>query len=203
MYDGETTMTEHNDAMDNVCVLNGAHRQDKILAVYDATVHVGLRTMIYDAAIEHVIDGEEAIEVPKPRELRAAAAVARCLMPIKLRGREIKAMRKILKLTLGELAKWLDERTAAETVSRWESEAQPMGGYAERLLRLLVCEELSEEAQGIEYNAKMISNLRVEDPWKVNPEYEVPAIKLRLIELKESSGTIIETWNEGELRKRA
>jgi hypothetical protein len=37
-------------------------------------------------------------------------------------------MRKIMDLTLAELDKKLDERTATETVSRWASEAQPMGG---------------------------------------------------------------------------
>ena len=68
------------------------------------------------------------------------------MSPVKLRGHEIKVMRRIIKLTLAELAKKLDERSAAETVSRWESEAQPMGSYAEKLLRLIVCEELKQNA---------------------------------------------------------
>src|ERR1700722_7647788 len=98
--------------------------RDETLPVYDATVFVGLKTIVYDAAIEHVDDdGEEVIELPKMPELLASAAGARCLMPIKLRGHEIKAMRRIMKLTLADLAKKLDERTATETVSRWESEA--------------------------------------------------------------------------------
>src|SRR5262245_41966797 len=116
-------------------------RANRPLEDYDATVLVGLRTIVHDAAIVRIEDGEQTIEIPKLRGLLAAAAVARCLMPIRLRGWEIKAMRKIMKLTLAELAKRLDERTATETVSRWESEAQPMGSYVEKLLRLLVCEE--------------------------------------------------------------
>ena len=164
---------------------------------YDATAHVGLHTVVCGAAIERVDeDGETTIELPKSRELRAAAAIVRCLMPDKLQGCEIKAMRKIMGLTLADLAKQLDERTAAETVSRWEADAQPMGGYADKVLRLLVCETLRKEAPGIEYNGGLLAGLKVRDPWKANPDYQSPRIVLRLIKLKEQSGEIIETWNE-------
>lgn len=198
-------MTKHGDMPENrapgeVRVLDGQHRVNaikRILESYDATPHVGLRTVVCNAAIERVdADGEETIELPKPRELRASAAVVRCLLPIKLRGWEIKAMRKIMGLTLADLAKKLDERTAVETVSRWEADAQPMGGYAEKILRLHVCEELRKDAPGIEYNAGMIADLRIRDPWKADPAYDLPPIVLTLIQLKEqSSGSIIETWN--------
>jgi DNA-binding transcriptional regulator YiaG len=202
-------MTQHDDTTGKVRVLDGSHRigvltcldgaakGEKILPEYDATAHVGLRTIIYNAAIERVDreTSEETIEVPKPDELRAAACIVRCLVPIKLRGSEIKAMRKALGLTLEEMAKRLDERTAAQTVSRWESDAQPMGGYAEKMFRLVVCEEMQERAPGVEYNARMIANLRVIDPWIVDPNYEVPAIGFQMIGMKELSGSIIQTWN--------
>ena len=203
-------MTKHNDKPDEcgrgvVCVLDGQHRvasvrdamtKVRVLDTYDATHHVGLRTVVCGAAIERVDEsGEETIELPKPRELRVSVAIARCLMPEKLQGWEIKAMRKIMGLTLAELAKRLDERTAPETVSRWETDAQPMGGYADKVLRLLICEELRKEAPGIAYNGARIANLKVRDPWRANPDYQVPAIVLHLIQLKEQSGSIIETWN--------
>lgn len=173
-----------------------AEARERILEQYDATVHVGLRTIVCHAAIERVDEeGEETIELPKPRQLRASAAMSRCLMPIRLRGNELKAIRKIMGLTLADLAKKLDERTAPETVSRWESEAQPMGGYAEKILRLLVCEELKSEAPGVEYNGSMIANLNVKDPWRVDENYVVPSVVLRLVQLKEQSGSITETWN--------
>lgn len=190
-------MTKHGDKPSGeVCVLGSQQREHK-LDVYDATSHVGLRTIVCNAAIERIdAEGEETIELPKQRELRASAAVVRCLIPDKLQGWEIKAMRKIMGLTLAELAKKLDERTAPETVSRWEADTQPMGGYAEKVLRLLVCESLSKEAPGIEYNGTMLADLRVQDPWKINPEYQVPPVVLHLIQLKEQSGSIIETWND-------
>jgi DNA-binding transcriptional regulator YiaG len=169
----------------------------RILPVYDASVEVGLCVHVHNAATERTDEGGEVtVELPKLVELLAAAAVARCLMPIKLRGSEIKAMRKIMGMTLADLAGRLDERTAPETVSRWESEAQPMGGYAERLLRLLVCEKLQKQAPGIEYNASMIADLRV--PGRLDPTSEPPCVQLWLIHLKEESGAIIDAWNDAK-----
>jgi DNA-binding transcriptional regulator YiaG len=169
---------------------------ERTLEKYDATVHVGLRTIVCHAAIERIDEeGEETIELPKPRQLRTSAAMVRCLMPIRLRGSEIRAVRTIMGLTLAERASMLDEKTAVETVSRWETEAQPMGGYAEKILRLLVCEQLKSEAPGVEYNGSMIAQLKVKDPWRADPDYVVPNVVLTLIQMKEQSGSIIETWN--------
>jgi DNA-binding transcriptional regulator YiaG len=171
-------------------------RKEKELPVYDATVFVGLRAVVYDAAIERTDEnGEVTIELPKLDELAAAVAVARCLMPIKLRGSELRTIRRIMKMTLAELAAEMDGKTAVETVSRWEAEAQPMGGYAEKVFRLLACEELKASAPGIGYDASMISHLSVIDPLKAEPGYEVPAVELCLVKLKESSGSIIDVWN--------
>lgn len=195
-------MTKHerpkgaSEGEDRVLDKKQAEARERILEKYDATVHVGLRTIVCHAAIERGDEeGEETIELPKPRQLRASAAMSRCLMPIRLRGNELRAIRKIMGLTLADLAKKLDERTAVETVSRWESEAQPMGGYAEKILRLLVCEELKSEAPGVEYNGSMIAHLNVKDPWRGDENYVVPSVVLTLVQLKEQSGSITETWN--------
>jgi DNA-binding transcriptional regulator YiaG len=181
----------------------GAQAPDKarrVLPEYDATTLVGLRIIVHGAAIEHTNEGGEiSVEVPKVEELAAAAAVARCLAPVRLRGYEIKAMRKIMDLTLAELAKRLDPHTAPETISRWENEAQPMGGFAEKLLRLLVCEDLHHKAPGVAYNASMISHLNIIDPWRADPNYEPPTLHSGLIKLKEPSGSVIETWGEEKL----
>jgi DNA-binding transcriptional regulator YiaG len=162
---------------------------------YDATALVGLSIIVHGAAIERTEeDGEVSVELPKLRELMATAAVGRCLVPVRLRGSEIKAMRKILGWTLAELAKRLGDRTAPETVSRWENEVQPMGGFAEKLLRLLVCEELNKDAHGVAYNAGMIANLKVVDPCRADPDYKLPPMHLELIRMKEA-GSIIEAWD--------
>ncbi|MDF0581603.1 helix-turn-helix domain-containing protein [Bradyrhizobium yuanmingense] len=171
--------------------------QEVKLAVFDASTFTGLRTIVYDAAIERIDDeGERSIELPKLTDLVASAAIVRCLMPERLRGSEIRSIRRIMKLTLGELAKRLDDKTAVETVSRWESEAQPIGIYAEKILRLLVCEELRRFAPGIEYSASKILDLRVRDPWKIHADHEYPAVELELISMKQSPGLIIEAWSQ-------
>jgi len=98
------------------------------LAIFDASLFTGLRTIVHDAAIERIDDeGERSIEIPKLAELIASAAVARCLMQERLRGAEIRAIRRIMKLTLGELAKRLDDKTLSKPYrdgnqrrSRWE-----------------------------------------------------------------------------------
>lgn len=115
-------------------------------------------------------------------------------MPIRLRGAEMKAMRKAMKMTLAGLAKKLGDRTAPETVSRWESEVQPMGGYAEKILRLLICETLKEEAPGIEYAASKIAHLQVIDPWRAKADYVLPPIVLEFVKIRQQAGPVIEAW---------
>jgi DNA-binding transcriptional regulator YiaG len=179
-------------------VIEGQHRAEaikQIIEEYDVTPLVGLNTVVSNAAIETKDEnGEVTVELPKLRELLASAAIMRCLMPIRLRGSEMKAMRKAMKMTLADLARKLDARTAPETVSRWESEAQPMGGYVEKLLRLLVCESLKESAPGIEYNASLIAHLTVMDPWVSDTAYKVPAIRLVYTKIKQQAGPVIDAW---------
>src|SRR5262245_34296091 len=87
-----------------LCVVEAQHRAEAIkrcIEVYDATPLVGLRTLVRNAVIEKQDqNGEITVEVPKLRELLAAATIMRCLMPTRLRGAEVKAMRKAMKMTL-------------------------------------------------------------------------------------------------------
>jgi DNA-binding transcriptional regulator YiaG len=166
------------------------------LASYEATALVGLRVHVANAVIEHVDEaGEVFIEIPRLDELSAAAAVARCLRALRLRGWELRAIRKIMGLTLAEMAGKLGEKTAPETVSRWESEKQPMGGYVEKCIRLVVCEALKEKARGIKYDGSMIADLTVMDPWIMTPNYEVPYLLFSLEKVREQSGDIVDTYS--------
>lgn len=179
----------------DLCVLDDARKSaaiSKTITAYDATTLVGLKVIAHHAAIVSS-DDEETVELPKLSELMATAAVVRCLMPQRLRGHEIRAMRKILRLTLAELADGMDSKTAVETVSRWESETQLMGGYAEKVLRLLVCERLHAMAPGIAYDGSMISALKQFDPWRGNAEYELPAIEIEFMKVRQN-GHVAESW---------
>ena len=154
-------------------------------------------TIACDAAIERKGNaGDSTVELPKLRELIASALVIRCLMPIRLRGSEMKAMRKGMRMTLGDLAKRLGGKTTPETISRWESEAQPIGSHAERVLRLVVCEELKKDARPITYDASRLAVMNeIDDPWAANPEYEIAPIILIYMPMKVDH-TVIEAWNE-------
>lgn len=168
-----------------------------VLPSFDATALVGFKTIICNAAYEMVDDdGDAVIEVPHIRQLLASAAVARCLMPEKLRGHELRAMRKIMRLTLAGLAERLGANTATETLSRWETESQPIGGYAEKVVRLLVCDDLHKEAVGVFYDGSMIAKLRVIDPWITNKNYVVPAVTFDLVKIRELSGSVVDAYNE-------
>lgn len=170
------------------------------LPSYDATALIGIKTVVKDAVIATRDDeGEVTVEVPKLRELMAASAIARCLLPVRLRGGEIRAMRKIMHMTIADLAKKLDDKTAPETISRWESETQQIGGYVEKLIRLLVCETLKDEAPGVAYDAKKIAYLRVLDPWREIEAYQVPALEFSMVRLKSAGeGGIVDAWDYKE-----
>lgn len=165
----------------------------QIMKEYDVTTMVGLNTVVHGAVLFN--ESDDTVEVPNLNELMATAAVTRALVPIRLRGAEMKAMRKIMGCTLADLAGKLDGKTAVETISRWESEAQPMGGYAEKLFRLLVCETLKERAPGIAYDGSMIAHLKVVDPWMGNPEFEVPPLHFCQVRLKER-GVMRDAWSQ-------
>jgi hypothetical protein len=103
-----------------------------------------------------------------------------------LRGSEMKAMRKAMRMTLTELAQKLDSRTAPETLSRWENETQPMGTYVEKFMRLIVCETLKDSAPGIKYNASMIANMNVTD-LHAN-------VRLVYTKIRQQAGPVIDAW---------
>jgi DNA-binding transcriptional regulator YiaG len=183
----------------NLRVLEGKHRvaeTSTLLEERDVSALVGVRTIACNAAIERRDAAGQTIELPKLRELIASALVTRCLMPIRLRGHEIRAMRKGMRMTLNELAKKLGGKTAPETVSRWEAEGQPIGSHAERVLRLIVCEQLKKEAPGIEYDAEKLASMNeVDDPWATDPDYEVPPVVLIYMPMKVDH-SVIDAWNE-------
>lgn len=178
---------------------SGAKRsvEQQILDRFDATKVVGLRVYVENAAVqEKDATGEITVEIPQLKGLLASAAVSRCLMPIRLRGHEIRAIRKIAGLTLAKLAERMDTKAAPETISRWETGSQPIGGYAEKVLRLLICEALHGDAQGVSYDASIIANLRVLDPWITNKNYEVPYLEFQLVKMKErESGSVVDAWD--------
>jgi DNA-binding transcriptional regulator YiaG len=104
----------------------------------------------------------EAVTIPKLGEMVAAAAVLRATMRQKLRGPEIRALRKGLGMSAKALAQELGVRE--ESVSRWENGHEPIGPANEILLRLAVVATLGEKAPGVAADMKEVRKLKI-DPF--------------------------------------
>ncbi|MEX2632128.1 MAG: helix-turn-helix domain-containing protein [Tistlia sp.] len=143
---------------------------------------LGMPVVLRNAAIQETDPdtGEETIEIPDMEGLVAAMAMARCLLPLRLSGAEVRFLRKALELTQKEFSDHLE--VSAETVSRWESEAQPMGGFSEKLLRHFVCGEMQERAPAIDFEPSMINHMRIMCIADVS---EVPPMVFERVTLKD------------------
>jgi len=89
----------------------------------------------------------EGITIPNPAGAIAAAGIARVMHPVKLTGAELRAVRRAAGRTAKDLAAVLDVR--AETVSRWETGAEPIGSANEKLARLALGNALDQGAPSL------------------------------------------------------
>jgi len=80
--------------------------------------------------------GEEEVVIPKAEQLRAVVAEKVLEKPGRLAGAEIRFLRKFVGWSGVDFAAHFG--VAAETVSRWENDHEPIGPVAERLLRFIV-----------------------------------------------------------------
>jgi len=81
--------------------------------------------------------GDEIVAIPDMEGLARAAAISRALNPVRLAGREVRFLRRVLDMNQAEFAKAMD--LAPESVSRWENNARGVGGGCEKLVRHNVC----------------------------------------------------------------
>lgn len=80
--------------------------------------------------------GEDEVVIPKIDLLHQVIAMAVITKRSRLSAAEVKFLRKYLGWSGADFARHMG--VAAETVSRWENEHEPIGGIADRLLRLMV-----------------------------------------------------------------
>jgi DNA-binding transcriptional regulator YiaG len=181
---------------------------NKILERYDATALIGLPVVVLESAQEITEtdeDGKEEtyIHVRDLENLAAASAMVRCLRPRRLRGVELRAIRKIMGMTAREFSEAMGENTAAETISRWENEAAVPGGYAEKLLRLTICEHLKRKAPGVIYDPEKLIRVRMEEFDRTTPMADDPRIELRYMPTQKSDGTVDDSWGQMNLKLAA
>lgn len=79
--------------------------------------------------------GEEERVMPRLEQLHRVIAEAVAEKPARLTGAEVRFLRKHLGWSGEDVANVMGVRQ--ETVSRWETEKEPMGVVSERLLRLM------------------------------------------------------------------
>jgi len=82
--------------------------------------------------------GNYEISIPRIEELHRLIARTLIEKLTRFTGAEIRYLRKSLGLSSGEFARQMG--VTAETVSRWEQDAVPVGLQADRLVRLLVAQ---------------------------------------------------------------
>ena len=80
--------------------------------------------------------GEREVVVPNIEGLHRALAELLIRKPRRLAGREVRFLRKFLGWSGVDFAAHMG--VTPETASRWETDANPIGGQADRLLRLQV-----------------------------------------------------------------
>jgi hypothetical protein len=77
-----------------------------------------------------------------------------------------------------------------------------MGGYAEKVFRLVVCDALRDRAPGADYRDGAIARLVVLDPWREEPGFVVPAIVVDRVRVKRAGQATFSAW-EVENREAA
>lgn len=100
----------------------------------------------------------KSITIPNLQSLIAAAAVARVLMPLKLRGKEIRYLREALEQTAQELAGTVE--VLPTQISRWENDAEPISPRSEKLLRMYVVDQLAK-LTAMKVNRNRIYEMRI------------------------------------------
>jgi DNA-binding XRE family transcriptional regulator len=154
----------------------------------------GMQVVLMDVVRQLICDKCGAVlrtDIPDVPGLIAAVCVARAKENLKLKGEEIRFLRKTAGWTAAKLAQELN--TADETVSRWENGAMIIGDPNERILRWKICRALEQKAPGIIWNDNELLSLKI-TPFKTRPlvmAFHRPVVKRR------------EQWRERDEQKAA
>jgi DNA-binding transcriptional regulator YiaG len=133
----------------------------------------------------------EMIAIPDLDGLARAAAISRALNPVRLSGREVKYMRRVLDLTQVKFAEAME--LSAESVSRWENDARGVGGACEKLVRHNICALLYKDAKGRPYDPAVIANMRIVEL----PEGTVsPPIEMVRVRISTTTDVEGDSWGE-------
>jgi putative zinc finger/helix-turn-helix YgiT family protein len=128
------------------------------------TEHLGgLTVILRHAVLLHRCPecGEEMTEIPDPRKLYAAVALARVMLPVQLAGRDIRFLRSVFDMTQPEFAEAVG-LDSAETISRWENGARGIGREADKLIRYATYARLHKAVPAADYDPESIASMRIQ-----------------------------------------
>ena len=148
---------------------------------FDSDNLLGIPVTLINTVIEEIDeDGDEMIHIPDQDELIAAVALARALAPVALNGRDLVAMRKACGMSGRVFAEAVGMN--ASTLSRLEKNAQGMGDYLEKLIRIFVAEQLLPHAPGIGYAgaASIISMKIIAPDDRTEPRVRIVMERIRM-----------------------
>lgn len=120
----------------------------------------GARVELVDSALQVACEcGERGVIIPNLFGLIAAVAIARAQNPVKLNGREIRFLRKTLEMPAKALAEMLE--VSPETVSRWETDKQPISPTNERIFRMKIVVGLCDRAPAMEPRLDELTTMKL------------------------------------------
>ena len=160
--------------------------QDFCLKRHDVSDLIGLHVIVIDStrAINH--DGETRYNIPDLKQLEAASAVSRCLMPTRFRGHELKALRHIAKLSFEDLATNLTDPTFCDAATSLENSGLRMTPLAEIAIRRIIGDLLYKKAPSIKYEAAFVDKILPSDPWASDPQYQISPLIFEYINQNKS-----------------
>lgn len=148
----------------------------------------GIPVTLLNAVIQETHeDGSVFVTIPDERTLAAAIAMARAMLPIKLRANDIRMMRKTLGMKAKNFAEALD--MAPSRLSRLEKDTQELGSFSELNIRQFVCARLSKLAPAIDYDPETIATMRIEKRPNAEklPELVFERVRLKRAESRQKS----------------
>ncbi len=130
----------------------------------------------------------EMVAIPDMNGLGRATAISRAMNPVRLSGREVKFLRRVLDMTQVEFAKAMD--LAPESVSRWETDARGIGGACEKLVRHNICALLYKDARGRPYDPAVITNMQIVElaAGTILPPIEMVRVRLETASMDPDAG---------------
>ncbi len=135
--------------------------------------------------------GVEMVAIPDMDGLGRATAISRALNPVRLSGREVKFLRRVVDMTQVKFAEAME--LTPESVSRWENDARGVGAACEKLVRHNICALLYKDAKGRPYDPAVITNMRIVE---LADGVVLPPIEMVRVRISTSTDAGADSWGE-------